>query len=243
MSRADRLLRLAHELRASAETTAARLADTLGVSERTVWRDLAALRDQGLPIVGDPGRGGGIRLDGRRGVTAVHLGMGEIVALWLAARLSQGAGELPWSRNARSALAKLLGSLPKDRGRELRDLCSRVWIGPPATESVRRRSGQAPPELLRHIEEAITIGVALEFAYHDREGKRTLRRVEPHGLLVQSPVWYLLTRDTARMAPRMFRMDRIARPEVIRAHRFVPDARVARELLEPGFPWTPLLES
>lgn len=237
------MLRLTHELRASAETTAARLADTLGVSERTLWRDLATLRDQGLPITGDPGRGGGIRLDGRRGVTAVHLGMGEIVALWLAARLSQSTGELPWGRNARSALAKLLGSLPKNRARELRDLCSRVWIGPPATESVRRAAGQAPPELLQYIEEAVTVGIALEFDYQDRAGRRSQRRAEPHGLLVQPPVWYLLARDTARMAPRMFRMDRIARPQVLRGHRFVPDQRVARELLEPGLPWSSLLEA
>jgi len=73
MSRADRLMDLADLLRGREETTVAGLAGELGVSPRTLYRDLAALRDRGLPITGEPGRGGGIRLVGSRGVTAVHL--------------------------------------------------------------------------------------------------------------------------------------------------------------------------
>ena len=66
MSRADRLMDLADLLRGRDETTVAGLAGELGVTPRTLYRDLAALRDRGLPITGEPGRGGGIRLEGSR---------------------------------------------------------------------------------------------------------------------------------------------------------------------------------
>jgi predicted DNA-binding transcriptional regulator YafY len=69
------------------------------------------------------------------------------------------------------------------------------------------------------------------------------RRIEPHGLLVQSPVWYILARDVEKQAPRMFRMDRIAAPRLLSDVTFHPDAAVARALLEPGFAWQPLLGS
>jgi len=86
---------LAELLRGREAVTVEALAAELGVSRRSVLRDLATLRARGLPITGDPGPGGGVRLEGERGVTAVHLGIGEVVSLWLAARLSRAASDLP----------------------------------------------------------------------------------------------------------------------------------------------------
>jgi predicted DNA-binding transcriptional regulator YafY len=241
MSRALRLMELADRLRASAETTVQALARELGVSARTMHRDLAALRARGMPISGQAGPAGGVRLEGPRGVTAVHLSVAEIVALWLAARLSQAAGELPWSNRAGSALTKLHASLPRDRARHLRDVCSRVFVAPPATTTVRAGAGDPPRELLRVFEEAVSRGVGLGFQYRDQYGRTSSRRVEPHGLLVQSPVWYVLARDVEKQAPRMFRMDRIAAPRLLSDINFQADAEVARALREPGVAWQPLL--
>ncbi|HEU4405486.1 MAG TPA: WYL domain-containing protein [Polyangiaceae bacterium] len=47
---------------------------------------------------------------------------------------------------------------------------------------------------------------------------------------MQPPVWYVLARDVEKGEPRMFRMDRIARPAEVRAHAFAPDPHVARAL-------------
>ncbi len=106
-------------LRARDATTVGDLAEELGVSRRTLLRDLATLRERGMPIAGDAGPGGGVRLEGERGLAAVHLSLTEVVALWLAARLSRGASDLPWGEAASSGTAKLLSSLPtaKARGR------------------------------------------------------------------------------------------------------------------------------
>jgi predicted DNA-binding transcriptional regulator YafY len=243
MSRFDRLLDLLDRLGSGAATTVEQLAFELDVSPRTIHRDIAALRARGNPITGDTGPGGGIRFDGPRGVTAVHLSLSEVVTLWLSARLSQAASDLPWSGAASSALAKLLASLPRARARELRALCRRVIVGPRSSEALSASAGKAPPELLRLFEQAFSIGIALGFQYRDRAGNETLRRVEPHGLLVHSPVWYVLARDIEKNEPRMFRMDRIARPRLLEGHRFRPDAGVIDQLLWEGAAWRPLIGS
>lgn len=241
MSRTERVMALADRLRAAAETTVEALAADLGVSARTVRRDLATLRERGMPISGQAGPGGGIRLEGARGVAAVHLSIGEIVALWLAARLARATAEVPWSRRADSALAKLLASLPKPRARDLRFLCERIFIGPDASPAVRTDAGGAPAELLRLFEEAISSGTGLGFRYRDREGRASVRRIEPHGLLINAPVWYILARDVDKDVTRTFRMDRVSAPALLRGLRFTPDPRVARALLPDGVPCEPLL--
>ena len=152
-------------LRAREETTVSALAKALDVSARTVLRDLATLRERGLPITGEAGPGGGVRLEGARGLTAVHLSLAEVIAMWLAARLSREASQLPWGEAARSGLAKLLSSLPTRRARTLRALCRRVIVGPPASSDVRATAGAPPPELLTFFEEAFSIGCGLGFHY------------------------------------------------------------------------------
>lgn len=193
-----------------------------------------------MPITGETGPGGGVRLEGDRGVTAVHLSLAEVVTLWLAARLSQAASDLPWSGAANSALSKLLGSIPRERARALRVLCRRVVVGPPASTRIATAAGRPPPELLRLFEETFTAGIGLAFTYCDRDGKTTLRRIEPHGMLVQSPVWYVLARDVDKGAPRMFRMDRISRPTVAPDISFRPSNEVIWQQLPPECEWHPL---
>src|SRR5262245_65908629 len=112
MSRASRLMDLADLLRSRDETTVGSLARELGVSRRTLLRDLATLRGRGMPIRGEPGPGGGVRMEGSRGVTAVHVSAAEVVALWLAPRLSMGATHPPWREAARAGLARPAGSRP-----------------------------------------------------------------------------------------------------------------------------------
>lgn len=241
MTRAERLMDLADLLRGLEGTTVGALAEELGVSERTVLRDLSSLRRRGMPITGEAGPGGGIRLEGSRGITAVHLSLAEVVSLWLAATLSREASDLPWGESARSALSKLLASLSKDRARELRILCRRVIVGRPATARVRDGMGATPKELLQLFEDAFTRGVGLGFEYVDRLGRGSSRRVEPHGLLVETPVWYVLARDVDKGEPRMFRMDRIERPRILAELTFRPSLDVVSSLLADERGWRPLM--
>jgi predicted DNA-binding transcriptional regulator YafY len=233
-------MELADLLRGREATTIRDLATELSVSRRTLLRDLASLRAHGIPITGEAGPGGGVRLDGNRGLSAVHLSLNEIVAIWLGARLSQAASDLPWGDAANSAMAKLLSSLPLEKGRALRALCRRVVVGSAASPRIRDGAGGTPKELLGLFEQAFSKGVGLGFHYTDRAGKQTVRRIEPHGLLAQPPVWYVLARDVDKAEPRMFRMDRIARPRLLPDIEFRPDIEVIQAQLPDLSQWRPL---
>jgi predicted DNA-binding transcriptional regulator YafY len=240
MPRAERLMELADLLRGRAGTTVGALARELAVSRRTLLRDLSTLRGRGMPISGDAGPGGGVRLEGDRGLAAVHLSLTEVVALWLSARLSQGASDLPWGKAATSGMAKLLGSIPTAKARTLRALCRRVIVGLPASAKIRAGAGRSSPELLALFEEAFSAGLGLGFHYTDREGQKTNRRIEPHGLLVEPPVWYVLARDVDKGEPRMFRMDRIARPRILPEVTFRPDLQLIQGQVPDLERWRPL---
>jgi predicted DNA-binding transcriptional regulator YafY len=70
----------------------------------------------------------------------------------------------------------------------------------------------------------------------------TTRRIEPHGLLVVTPLWYLLARDLETGQPRMFRMDRITRPRLLTEIAFTPDPQVVRSQFRDQTWWQPLAE-
>lgn len=224
---------LASRLRAEPDATVSQLAAEFGTSERTVLRDLATLRSTGMPITGQAGPGGGIRLEGSRGLTAVHLNLAEVMALWLASRLARETSVLPWSEAATSALNKLLLSLPAARAESLRGVLRRVFVGRPASAALAMGVGSAPGELLVMFEQAFSGGYGLRFVYTDAQGRRTDREIEPHGLLVEPPVWYLLARDIGKGVARTFRMDRVSEPSVMEDVRFRPDMRLTLSQLPP----------
>lgn len=230
MTRTDRVMDLLDLLRVSDAMTVEALADELGVSRRTILRDLASLRERGWPIRADSGPGGGVYLDRDRGMRAVHLSVDEVASLWVAARLAISAGNLPWARAARSALDKVLASVPLERQRRLKQLLRRVVIGRPATARVVAELGSPPPELLTAFEQAFADDRCLGFEYTDRHGKQTRRRAEPHGLLLEMPAWYLLSRDVDSGQPRMFRMDRMRRVRVLRDQPFTLDFEGLKQL-------------
>lgn len=227
MSAADRLHELLAFLRGHETTTVEELSGAFGVSRRTIFRDLARLREQGWHIHAETGPGGGVRLDRDHGFWAVQFSVKEIIGLWIAARLSASVTALPWGANARAGLDKLLGSLPPDRRRSLKRMLTRVVVGRPATAAVRAQLGSTNPELLSLVEKAFAEGRCLGFAYVDRRGRASRREVEVHGLIVEVPAWYLLTLDRSiRPEPqiRLFRLDRMHQARLLTA-TFDPTAK------------------
>lgn len=160
---------------------------------------------------------------------------------WLGARLARCASDLPWSEDANSGMSKLLGGLPTKKARALRALCRRVIVGQPASAHIRAGAAATPRELLSLFEAAFSNGVGLGFVYSDREGRQSQRRVEPHGLLVEPPVWYVLSRDVDKGEPRTFRMDRISRPRILANILFRPDITVIQAQLPDQDRWRPLI--
>lgn len=223
MTRASRVLDLKELLEAREHGTVASFAKQLGVSRRTVLRDLAELRDRGLPIDAEGGPGGGVRLSSERGLIGVHFAQEELVALWITTTVMTRAVSTPWSSAAERGLTRMLASLPKERARSVRRFVSRIVVGQPASPRIYAGLGRVAPSLLRVIERAFVDHVVLSVSYRDQHGALSSRRVEPHGLLVESPAWYLLARDLDKAAARVFRLDRIQRAELEPEQRFTPD--------------------
>lgn len=187
------------------------LAERFSVSERTVARDLAALRRH-VVIEGTPGPRGGIRLIERHSAPAGALALTdeEAVALWLAvwATASRGGGIESQALRAFEKVERALAPEPRAR---LRAISRRVFIGDAAGEHLVAAARPPRPSVVAALAGPLTKRTAARLTYEDAEGRRTVRSVEPHALLVQAPLMYLLAYDRDRAAPRMFRLDRIQR--------------------------------
>lgn len=234
-ARRDSLIRL---LRQQGPCSVADLAARLGVSRRTALRDLAALRTRGFAIAGESGRGGGVQLDPGSVLVSSQLDAEEVVALVLSVAVLRAAAWIPFAAGADRALGKIEGALAPARLRELRRFMSRVLVGDPVEVSHEPHRGVVDPALLPAFERAFTASHMLRFDYVDRDGRRTRRCVEPHGVLIRAPLWYIVAWDVDKDAARLFRMDRIQRAVVEANASFLPrpielvtavcpDARVA----------------
>jgi predicted DNA-binding transcriptional regulator YafY len=149
-----------------------------------------------------------------------HLAAEEVVALVLSVAVTRATPWIPFAAGAERALAKIEGALPAERVRERRRLMERIFIGEPATTPPRLDERTVAKTLLRAFEEAFTSNCVLRFQYVGRDGRPGRRRIEPHGLLVRAPLWYVIAWDLDKDAARLFRMDRIRHPSVQREARF-----------------------
>lgn len=223
MKRSERLHAITEYLRRRrTPVTVADLARYFAVDERTVFRDLAALREQQVPIVGEPGRGGGLQLHRDYQMPPLALSVDEGVSLWLSYRLAAVLGTLPAGRPLAPAVDKVLGSVPRERRAAILAVIERIVVVRPARAELVQGASPLDATLYRTCERAFIAGRTLDLEYTDRHGAATTRTIEPHGLLVAAPLWYLLAHDRLRGEPRMFRVDRIRGAAVRDGERFEP---------------------
>lgn len=190
--------------------TVATVAAELGVSPRTLFRDIAVLRARGLPVEADRGRGGGVRLARHWGVGRLALSYREAVELLVSLTVAERIGA-PWMlANLGPIRRKLQASFAPAMKDRIAGLRARILVGGGA--SVPVLAGYRPPrgDSAAALFAAFVERRTLHFDYKDAGGRATARRVEPQFLLLNAPVWYLVAWDLERGAPRTFRLDRIA---------------------------------
>jgi len=198
MNRTDRLYALTEELRRAGPRgrTAARLADWLEVSTRTIKRDVTALQQAGLPVWAQAGPGGGYVLGPGATLPPVNFTPAQAVAIAIALA---ARAEAPYAVDGRAALEKILDVMePAARGRA-EQLAGRVWIS----------GTSARPAVIAAVEAGLAQRRVLALRYRDRHGRATQRRVEPHLIARAHDHWYLVAWCRTRQAPRWFRWDRI----------------------------------
>lgn len=202
MNRTDRLYALVEELRARAPRTmrAVELAKHFEVSTRTIERDLLALQEAGVPIWARPGPSGGYSLNVDTTLPPLNLTPAEATALATALAASHA---MPFAAAGRSALKKVTAVMAAGPRESASTLASRVRVA--------RDPGSPVDQVSPLMQQALLDCVAVELTYRDGHGRETVRVVEPAGLFGVSTGWYLAAWCRLRQAPRIFRLDRIAR--------------------------------
>ncbi|MEU2831601.1 YafY family protein [Streptomyces lavendulae] len=219
-----RLLRLLSLLQAHREWTGADLAERLGVTPRTVRRDIDRLRGLGYPVNASPGTGGGYQLGAGAELPPLLLDDDEAVAVAVGLRTAAGNGVEGIGEASVRALAKLEQVLPSRlRGRvaALNEFTVPMLRGP-ARDTV-------DPAVLTELAAVCRDSERLRFGYRDHEGNVSRRTVEPHRLVCSERRWYLVAWDRDREDWRTFRADRIE-PRPPHGPRFVPRPAPAEDL-------------
>jgi len=202
--------------------TAQSLALELGVSLRTVRRGLRLLRDQGLEVDAQSGRGGGLRLTGSSGTRAVDLQHREVLDLLLALAIAQSLQSPLLLQSVRSLRHKLGNTFAPGQRRQVDRLRHRVLVGARASAEVQSTVPAISMQGVETLQDAFLHQRLLRLRYRDAQGVASVRTVEPQCLLINVPVWYLLAWDRTRQAPRTFRLDRMSHLQML------PDSFVVR---------------
>ncbi|MEP7043086.1 MAG: YafY family protein [Dokdonella sp.] len=199
MRRADRLFLIIHALRGRRTALAARsLAQTLAVSLRTVYRDVADLQLSGVPIEGEAGIGYVLRKGAD--IPPLMFNADELEALVVGTRFVRAFAGARLSAGAKAALLKIDAVLPP----ELRARAMRSRIFAPGNWH------EAKSGLIDRLHAAIAAHCVLRLDYRDESGRASLREVEPLCLAFWGGAWTLGAWCRLREDFRNFRPDRIA---------------------------------
>jgi predicted DNA-binding transcriptional regulator YafY len=198
MRRADRLFHIIQLIRGRRLTTAAFLADRLEVSERTIYRDVADLQHQGVPIEGEAGVG--YRLGAGFDLPPMMFTQDEAKALVASVRIAQAWLDPALARNAQDALGKIMSVLPPDA----RAAAESLVVFAPGW-------GLEPPHqrTLQTLRESAQERVKLFINYRDLADKTSERTVRPLGCFYWGKVWTLAAWCEQREDFRSFRVDRV----------------------------------
>lgn len=198
--RAERLVALLFTLQSRRSATMAELAQALGVSERTMHRDVAALQAAGVPLRTEPGRHGGVRLIEGWRTRLDGLTSREAVAIF-AMGVPRALAELGLGTAMSAAHAKVSATLPAPLREQAQHIAQRFHLDAPGWF---RRADDA--EHLANVARAVWEQRRTRVTY--RRGDRTVERVlDPLGLVLKAGVWYLVA--GAGESVRTYRVGRI----------------------------------
>jgi len=203
------------------------LSDRLGVSARTLRRDVDRLRSLGYPVDATPGAAGGYRLAAGAHMPPLLLDDEEAIAIAVGLRAAAGAAIEGIEETSVRAMAKLDQVLPDRLRRRVAAVHSNVvslrwgsWDGP-----------MVDPEDLAVLSQACRDHEQARFEYERADGETSRRLVEPHALVSAGRRWYLAAWDVRREDWRTFRLDRL-RDARLAGVRFTPRELPAADAAE-----------
>jgi predicted DNA-binding transcriptional regulator YafY len=189
--------------------TGGELGERLGVTDRTIRRDVERLRELGFPVEAAPGATGGYQL-GRGGkLPPLVLGEDEAVAVALGLRSAIDGSVTGLEEASLTVLSRLEQLLPAPAAARVRAIHE-------ATAQVEwRPEERVDAAVLSSLGQACHRSERVRFSYADRRQQRSERLVEPYRLVRVGPRWYLVGHDCDRRDCRTFRLDRLSALERI----------------------------
>ncbi|HUP08526.1 MAG TPA: YafY family protein [Caldimonas sp.] len=204
MRRADRLFQLVQLVRGRRLSTARFLAERLEVSERTVYRDVAVLQAQGVPIEGEAGVG--YRMRAGFDLPPLMFTRDEAQALVASVRVARPHLDVELAAHAQAALGKIVGVLPA-AARAAAESMALLAPALPLDAATRER--------LRVLRQATEAHRKVRLAYVDQNGAASSRVVRPLACVYWGAAWTLAAWCEARSDFRNFRLDRIPQLDVL----------------------------
>jgi predicted DNA-binding transcriptional regulator YafY len=189
MTPADRWPALLLQLDPDTWKRATDLAQTLGVSERTVYRDVQALAEAGVPLQGVPGKG--YRVPEDYLLEPVTLTTDEAIMLVLGSAYAAQNFDGRYRATARSAQRKLEGTLPSEARERAFALQGSVHLVPPSAFGTPTEDG-----LLQRVRQALVEERTLEITFEDTDS--TTCTLNPYGLVQKGSTWYIVGYSAAR---------------------------------------------
>ena len=212
MNRTDRLVGMVMHLQGRRVVRAEELAEHYGISLRTVYRDISALGEAGVPVVGEAGVGYSL-VKGYH-LPPVMLTAEEASALFTGGELAKKFTDGSLNAAVDGALAKLRAILPADRKDHMEHLARGTVIAT-APGGGGGGTAEAGPPCLAAVQQAVARRRVLAMAYRGRERpEETAREVEPLGVVFYGGNWYLVAWCRLRKDLRHFRVDRIQNLEM-----------------------------
>lgn len=199
--RASRLLEIILLLQSHGQTTAAQLAREVGVTERTIYRDLDELSALGIPVYTQGGPGGGCGLSDHYRTHLIGVSSSDIEVLLMAITPDILAA-LGLDRKVQTALHKLVATLPSPQrqvavlSRQHLHLDAAAWF----------RKAELLP-FLSVLQEAVETGQLIQLNYRRSDGEERERTVAPLGLVAKAGVWYMV--GMVESALRVYRVSRV----------------------------------
>jgi len=176
-----------------------------------------------MPIDADRGRGGGVRLDRNWGVGRMNLAYPEAVDLLISIEVAEQMNSPMFLAGLGSVRRQLVASFSPEKRHKVNRLKSRILVGVTASTFVQTTFKSPPKRVVQALHQAFIDQETLAIRYQREDGVTSDRQIEPHYLLLNYPVWYVIAFDHLRGAPRTFRCDRILTSEMRGTHfRLLP---------------------
>lgn len=199
--RADRLFAMIMLLQAHRKMTTSKLAEALGVSKRTILRDIDSLSVAGIPLYTEAGRNGGVGLDENYQIALTGLKAMDVRTLFVSG-FPNLLNDVGLDVKAENTLLQLFAALPSPHQQAAEQIRQRLHV-----DHLWWGQEESIPPFWNDLQKAVFEDLGLAVTYEYPSGETVERNLEPYSLVMKAGVWYLIARREGEF--RNYRVSRL----------------------------------